>query len=118
MYFWGQNAIDIKLSWWRVKLHLKFAGWGVHKEKECIGGGEGGGFLYSYRQVCVGKSRLVVFYWHFCIVRFFSFSYFPVSNYILRIAREENDQMRFIKIQVGQQSNIFVMTLGQTRFIN
>jgi hypothetical protein len=23
---WGQNAIDIKLSWWRVKLHLKFAG--------------------------------------------------------------------------------------------
>jgi hypothetical protein len=36
---WGQNAIDIKLSWWRVKLHLKFAGWGVHKEKECIGGG-------------------------------------------------------------------------------
>ena len=36
---WGQNAIDIKLSWWGVKLHLKFAGWGVNKEKECIGGG-------------------------------------------------------------------------------
>ena len=42
---WGQNAIDIKLSWWRVKLHLKFAGWGVHKEKECIGGGGGGGIF-------------------------------------------------------------------------
>jgi hypothetical protein len=60
----------------------------------------GGSFLYSYRQVCIGKSRLVVFYQHFCIVRFFSFSYFPVSNYILRIAREENDKMRFIKIHV------------------
>ena len=36
---WGQNAIDIKLSWWGVKLHLKFAGWGVNKEMECIGGG-------------------------------------------------------------------------------
>ena len=95
---WGQNAIDIKLSWWRVKLHLKFAGWGVHKEKECIGGG--GAFLYSYRRGGMGKSRLVVFYQHFCIVRFFSFSYFPVSNYILRIAREENDIMRFIKIHV------------------
>jgi hypothetical protein len=35
---WGQNAIDIKLSWWGVKLHLKFDGWGVNKEKECIGG--------------------------------------------------------------------------------
>jgi hypothetical protein len=35
---WGQNAIDIKLSWWGVKLHLKFAGGGVNKEKECIGG--------------------------------------------------------------------------------
>ena len=34
----GQNAIDINLSWWGVKLHLKFAGWGVNKEKECIGG--------------------------------------------------------------------------------
>jgi hypothetical protein len=33
---WGQNPIDIKLSWWRGKLHLKFAGWGVNKEKECI----------------------------------------------------------------------------------
>jgi hypothetical protein len=50
--------------------------------------------------ILIGKSRLVVFYWHFCIVRFFSFSYFPVSNYILRIAREENDKMRFIKIHV------------------
>ena len=93
------SAIDIKLSWWGVNLHLKFAGWGVNKEKECIGGG-GGAFLYSYRQVCIGKSRLVVFYWHFCIVRFFSFSYFPVSKYILRIAREENDKMHFIKIHV------------------
>jgi hypothetical protein len=27
------------LSWWGVKLHLKFAGGGVNKEKECIGGG-------------------------------------------------------------------------------
>jgi hypothetical protein len=53
-----------------------------------------------YWQVCIGKSRLVVFNRHFCIVRFFSFSYFPVSNYILRIAREENDKMRFIKIHV------------------
>ena len=78
---WGQNAIDIKLSWWGVKLHLKFAGWGVNKEKECIGGRA---FLYSYRQVCISKSRLVVFYQHFCIVRFFSFSYFPVSNYMAR----------------------------------
>jgi hypothetical protein len=44
---WGQNAIDIKLSWFGVKLHLKFAGWGVNKEKKCIGGG--GAFLYSYQ---------------------------------------------------------------------
>jgi hypothetical protein len=81
------------LSWWGVKLHLKFAGWGVNKEKECIGGG--GHFC-----ILIGNLRLVVFYRHFCIVRFFSFSYFPVSNYILRIAREENDKTRFIKIHV------------------
>jgi hypothetical protein len=68
---------------------LKFAGWGVNEEKECIGGG-----------VYIGKSRLVVFYRHFCIVRFFSFSYFPVGNYILQIAHEENDKTYFIKIHV------------------
>jgi hypothetical protein len=84
---WGQNAIDIKLSWW-----------GCEQRKGMYWGWEG--FLYSYRQVCIGKSRLVVFYRHFYIVPFFSFSYFPVSNYILRIAREENDKMRFIKIHV------------------
>ena len=38
-FSWGQNTINIKLSWWGVKLHLKFAGGGVNKEKECIGGG-------------------------------------------------------------------------------
>jgi hypothetical protein len=41
-----------------VKLHLKFAGWGVNKEKECMGGG-GGHFC-----ILIGKSRLVVFYRH------------------------------------------------------
>jgi hypothetical protein len=61
----------------------------------------GGGSIFVFLSAGVfGKSRLVVFYRHFCIVRFFSFSYFPVSNYILRIDRKENDKMRLIKIHV------------------
>jgi hypothetical protein len=90
--YWGQNAIDIKLSWWGVKLHLKFAGCGVNKEKECIGGGHF--CILIARFVSVNRISLCF------IVRFFSFSYFPVSNYILRIAREENDKTHFIKIHV------------------
>ena len=61
---WGQNAIDIKLSWWGVKLHLKFAGGGVNKEKECIGGGGGGGysdFLDEYAVPSSHGSRIFVF---------------------------------------------------------